>query len=123
MHSEAGLGRKLPVVHRLLILVQMMKGQVQKFRRVGKTRFQVGNIIIYCMILYNVLNGAIGCPIKIQAVVHILHCISSSGSSTLTFSPALTMVRWSGFPKFVLSFLHFPSLGEHSQVDREWIVH
>ena len=47
MHSEAGLGRKLPVVHRLLILVQMMKGQVQKFRRVGRTRFQVGNIIIY----------------------------------------------------------------------------
>ena len=44
MHSEAGLG-KLPVVHRLLILVQMMKGQVQKFRRVGRTRFQVGNII------------------------------------------------------------------------------
>ena len=26
MHSEAGLGRKLPVVHRLLILLQMMKG-------------------------------------------------------------------------------------------------
>ena len=47
MHSEAGLGRKLPVVHRLLILVQMMKGQVQKFLRVGRTRFQVGNIIAY----------------------------------------------------------------------------
>ena len=74
-------------------------------------------------ILYNVLNGAIGYQDKIQAVVHILHCISSSASSILTFLPALTMLRWSGFRKFVLSFLHFPSLGEHSQVDREWIVH
>ena len=34
MHSEAGLGRKLHMPHRLLILVQM-KGQVQKLRRVG----------------------------------------------------------------------------------------
>ena len=72
----------------------------------------------------------LGCPIMIQAIVDILHCIISClifNFDSLTCSLALTMAsgQRSGFPKFLsfLSFLHFLSLCEHYQLDREWIVH